>query len=193
MKKLITCVVIYSQCLTIHLGVVLGLLLLGTAGFSSVTDPSPNTRLRTCAEESLGVKILCDPAWQVTKQFSSVTLQVSQLENDQATVTIAKSLESGLLFEDLTPSALQNVYDYADHFKYSRLNLRQGKAVCVTGHPAAQPDTQLIDYFILKDTDLYRISFSVSPQQKFKDYGKLFEDMILSFEFLDVSGQNKLP
>jgi hypothetical protein len=152
----------------------------------------PLSGLTVCEEKDLGVKILCGAKWTTTKQFQKIVFEIRIEEEGGVTATIEKSRESGLFWEDLTPSALQYVYDYADHFKYTQLMLGLQKAVCIIGHPRSNSDTQLLDYFLLKEKNLYRVSFAVTPQTDFQEYEPLFENMIVSFEFLSDTAPEHL-
>ena len=56
-------------------------------------------------------------------------------------------------------------------------------AVLVMAQPLGFPDVQLVDYFVIKADDLYRISFSVTTKDRLKEYQPLFAQLIHSFEF----------
>lgn len=146
-----------------------------------------------CVESQLGIRIPCSPQWPVERGPRGITLRIRDTAQERVTLTIEKSRESGLLFEDLTPSALQYVYDYADHFRYSRTRLQGYLTVCIEGHPASREDLRIMDYFVLKDMTLYRMSFQVSPPARFEAYQPLFREMAGQFEFVESAATPDIP
>ena len=144
--------------------------------------------LTTCTHKGLGIKILCGPKWQLQPEETGLTLIITQSDQESTKVTVSKSKEAGLFYEDLIPSALQRVYGYADGFQYERSRLNERPMVKIVGALKSKPDEILMDYFLLAGTQLYRISFSVDSEQTLHRYEKLFDKLINSFDFIGFPG-----
>ncbi|MCR4336348.1 MAG: hypothetical protein NUV91_00880, partial [Candidatus Omnitrophica bacterium] len=80
--------------------------------------------------------------------------------------------------------ALQRVFKYQNSFKYTRTKLNWQEAILVKAYPKNDNNTVLVDWFLVKDRHLYRLSFSVSPKDNFPKYKSLFLAMANSFEFI---------
>lgn len=152
------------------------------AGRAQTTD---TVDLIECGDRNLEFKILCNPRWQTLRTELSLKMLVDQ-EGGQVSVTISKSEETGLTESDLTAPALQHVFGYDDGFKLARTRVGRRRAVRVEAHPRVQPELCLLDYFFIRDSRLYRVSYSAAGIEDFRRYLPLFAKMMRSFEFIQV-------
>lgn len=156
------------------------------AGPAAAQEPilPENIDWTTCAHKGLGFQILCGSRWPVQAEEQGINLVISQTEKEWVQVSISKSQEKGLFFEDLVPSAMQRVYGYADGFQYDRLDLNGRPTVKIVGMPQSEEKKIFMDYFLLAGTQLYRISFTADSGETLKRYEPLFMEMIKSFDFI---------
>lgn len=137
-----------------------------------------------CKDEVLNFQIPCGKDWSADMQSKSVKFNVVDTDSEKVTISISLWDESGLNFEDLTPSALQRVFNYSNSFKFDRVWFDPYQMVSVEGELLDNPDEYLLDYFSLRENLLYRISFSVYPKEKKLKYVDLFSVLISKFIFL---------
>ncbi|MCK5580127.1 MAG: hypothetical protein KAJ18_02525 [Candidatus Omnitrophica bacterium] len=144
----------------------------------------PDFMLTACHEKKLGVEILCDPEWEVQHDEKGISFDIRKTFEATVKATISKSKESGITLDDLTPSALQYVYDYADGFKFARVYINRQGARRIEAKLATDTNKYLMDFFLVHDsTHYYRISFSVIPKRKAYKYRELFIALAKSFRF----------
>lgn len=62
--------------------------------------------------------------------------------------------------------------------------LNAAPALHIEAHPAGRPREYLLDYFLLHDRYLYRISFHAETVHNFRRYQMLFLKMVNSFRFV---------
>ncbi len=160
---------------------------LGTASPENPATTATSIDLIECGDKKLEFKILCNPRWPTQRNTQSLKLIIDAAAQAEVAVTIYKSEEVGLAFSDLTPTALKRVFEYSDEFKYARTFVNGQKAVRVEAQPQGQPGTYLLDYFFIRDSHLYRISYAASNSGQFRKYLPLFAKMMRSFEFIDLS------
>ena len=142
-------------------------------------------RFTTCVDKNLGYIINCSPDWDLEVKPKSIMLVVSGEPQKIVTVTVTKFDESGLSLADLTPRALQNIFKYSDYFKVGKTTVAGQKGLIVLASPAFHPEVQLVDYLLIRNTNLYRVSFSVNTKKHFEEYKPLFVGLIRSFRFFD--------
>jgi len=160
---------------------------LSNSGFmaSSWAETADNAvELIDCGDRALQVKISCNPRWPTERKDTQLKMVISASGNDNVTVTISKWEEPALRFEDLNPAALQRVYAYADAFKYAKTRVNRRQAIRVEGHPQAALNTVLLDYFLLNNSYLYRISYAASSYPAYRKYLPVFVQMMRQFDFL---------
>jgi hypothetical protein len=137
-----------------------------------------------CGDRDLQIKILCNPRWPTTKKENQLSMILAQTESGEITVTVSKSFERGLDYQDLTPVALQRVYGYADYFKYARTRIDRKPVIRIEGHPRDNHGHHLLDYLLLQDTILYRVSYKASTYEDYRKYLPVFVKMMRNFDFL---------
>ena len=146
--------------------------------------PSEDLKLTDCIDKNLGYKIKCSRQWRLDTQPNGIVLLIHDEPNKLASLSINIHDETGLNFADLTPKALRRVFKYGDHFQMGKTKIGNKKAVVVLAQSEAFPDTQLLDYFMIQEGYLYRVSFSVNKKEFFEDFRNLFKEIIGGFEFL---------
>ncbi len=150
-------------------------------------DPSPTSvDLIECGDRKLAFKMFCNPRWQTSRKTLSLKLVIDGTPQREVSVTVSKSEEVGLSYEDLKPVALKRVFEYADEFKYAKTYVNWNRVIRVEAQPQGQPETYLLDYFLIRDSQLYRISYSAQSREQFRKYLPLFAEMMRSFEFINV-------
>ncbi len=143
----------------------------------------PQMPLIRCVDDGVGVSLLCSRDWTVRRSPLAVTWTLIDGPQEKVKISIAKSRESGLTYEDLVPSALQYVYGYADGFRYGTEKVRGRRAVVVEGFLKDDPDVTVKDYFIIDRSDLFRLRFSFSDKENFYRYELLFGKILNSLRF----------
>lgn len=140
-----------------------------------------------CGDKKMEFKILCNPRWPTRRNTQSLKLIVDASVDAEVSVTVSKSEEVGLAFSDLTPVALKRVFEYTDGFKYAKTFVSWKKAVRVEAQPQGMPETYLLDYFFIRDSHLYRVSYSAQSAGQFRKYLPLFAKMMRSFDFIQLA------
>lgn len=143
--------------------------------------------LTSCIDVNLGYKITCSPFWDLDTKPDGISLVLNDTPGQTVSVKISKWKETGVRMEDLTGPTLQYVFDYADFFIMGKTKIGDKPAVWVKAHHYDHPNTQLLDYFLINQTLLYRISFSVNTKEKFLNYEPLFDKLIESVDFFDAN------
>jgi len=155
--------------------------LLGPRVCSAQIDPQ--MRLIRCVDDDVGVSLLCAREWEVKRSPLTVTWTVADNPQEKVEISVAKSPESGLTYDNLVPSALQYVYGYADGFRFGQKKVRGRKMVIVEGVEADNPAMTVLDYFIIDQRDLYRIRYSYSAKDMLYRYRPLFTRTLNSLRF----------
>lgn len=164
---------------------VFGLIILSTSALAaSVPEASGNSekRLSVCREAEMGLKFSCDPAWAV--RFDHATDMFVISEEPEVVLTIAKEATSLVSLEQLTPSHLSVLGNYADGFSVERIRIDGMKALKVKAYDRSIPDMRVTDIYVIKDGYLYKLLFSVSPREAWRRYQFLLNDIVLSLRFL---------
>ena len=162
----------------------MAIILTGMTPASQAESP-PAVDLIECADRQLNFKILCNPRWPREREPLSLSLMISEPDERPVRLTVEQSPEPGLSLADLTPPALQRVYQYQDHFTFARTAIGGLPAVRVEGQPQGQDETYLLDYFLLNEATLYRVSYAAQTRAQFRRYLPLFSEMMRSFAVMD--------
>ncbi|MFA5260134.1 MAG: hypothetical protein WC450_02775 [Candidatus Omnitrophota bacterium] len=157
------------------------------AGISAEKPETTSIDLIECGDKKMEFKILCNPRWPTQRNTHSLKLIINASAHEEVSVTVSKSEEVGLTFADLTPTALKRVFEYTDKFKYAKTFVNWMKAVRVEAQPQGLPETYLLDYFFIRESRLYRISYSAGSAGQFRKYLPLFAKMMRSFEFIKLT------
>lgn len=142
-------------------------------------------RMTTCIDKNLGYRIKCSPDWKLETKPKSISLLINEQADQTVSMTVTQHEENGLTLADLTPKALKDVFRYAEHFRIGKTNIGKEKGVVVEAALADFPDVMVLDYYLIKDQFLYRISFSVNKRELYSEYKPLFRKLITSFVFFD--------
>jgi len=81
------------------------------------------------------------------------------------------------------------MFKYADGFRFKKLKEKGQIILVIEATHKKYPNIKLVDYFFIKDTYLYRLSFSVSQQKYFKNYASLFTQMAETFQFINTPAE----
>ncbi len=141
--------------------------------------------LNLCSDQKLGIKILCNPDWQLVTKQHNFTMIIEEDAQESVSVTIAKSDQKAGRLSELNRSVLQFLGGYEDFFKVESFKFGSRDALKVEGGLKESPDTQSLDYYLIHDGYLYMVLFSCHPKKHFVNYKKMFEEMIASFEFIE--------
>ncbi len=174
--------------LTMFLGILC--LLSGGTPNAPAGEPSPaaadKANLTSCIDKNLGFKIKCSPNWSRDARPHELLFLIENKPNHVVVLTVAKFQKKDLELKDLTPIYLRSRFHYTHDFKMGDSQIAGRKAIVAIAQPLGYPGVQLLDYYVVKGADLYRISFSVNTRNRYKDYEPLFSELIHSFEFLPV-------
>ena len=150
-------------------------------------EAAPKTKaveLIECGDRRLAFKILCNPKWPVTRDENFLRMEIGA-GTAKAYVTVSQSEESGIDHTDLNASALQRVYHYVDGFKYAKTKVHWRKAVRIEGQWKSVPNIHLLDYFVIRDKRLIRVSYSAWSKKTYYKYLPVFAAMMRSFDFIE--------
>ena len=137
-----------------------------------------------CGDRDLQFKILCNPKWTNTRTDNDLTMVLAKTSVGDVTVSVSRSIERGIVFTDLTPEAVQRVYGYGDFFKYAKTKIHGQRAVRIEGHPHGNRNRCLLDYLLVNDFHLYRVSYLAPDYVQYRRYLPVFVQMMRQFEFL---------
>ena len=155
----------------------------------SVSSPGLNnivqSELFPCQDDELGVRLLCNPEWQLETDKNATLLIISS--NPAVTLTIAKQKSPIVFIEQLNPSLLMELGQYKEGFQIEEILLAHQKAIKVKGFYEAYPEIRLLDYYLVHDSLLYMIYFSVNPKESWEDYQFLFKKIIDSLSFVSAA------
>ncbi len=141
----------------------------------------------TCTDKNLGFKIKCSPKWGQEIQKHSLIFILKDKPYNVATLSITRFPNSDTKLDDLTPSRLQKSFHYAQNFRFGPSKVADEKALVVVATLQQFPNVQILDYFVMKKKDLYRISFTVHTKNRYAEYKDLFGEIVRSFQFIPLS------
>ena len=150
------------------------------------TQPSTKTfNLHICRDEALGIRLLCDPDWELQSDPNAILIIISS--EPQVTLTIGKSKESVHSLTQLTRPILQEIGQYATWFTTKKVRLDDVDTIKVEGYLKEYPENRIEDYYLIRDSSLYTILFSVDPEGNWQSYESLFKRILSSIEFIPIS------
>jgi hypothetical protein len=146
-------------------------------------QPSP---LTACIDKNLGFKIKCDPNWPRNVQAEGLQFLLANRPLDVATLSITRYPGLKWTLQDLTPTVLRLKFHYTKDLRIGQTKVGGNKAIAVHSQPLGYPEVQMTDYFLIRDDDLYRVSFTASARLRQKEHEPLFAELIRSFEFVQM-------
>ena len=149
-------------------------------------SPIKTVALHECKDQTLGLQFLCNPDWELEAHDQSMLIIISS--DPAVTLTISKAKSPVIFFEQLTDTALKEMGQYVDGFTKEKVQIAGENATKVMGYSIGYPEIRLLDFYFLRDFELYSILFSVNPKEKFSDYESLFISIITSIQFLNKKG-----
>ena len=150
----------------------------------STVSSSSIVSLNECTDSKLKVHFSCNPDWELQTEHNTMLIIIFQ--KPLVTMTVGKSDTHVLFVEQLTKDNLQEMGQYAEGFTIEKGTLAGENAVRVSGFPKDHPEVKFLDYYILHDLHLYSVLFSVSPKERWNDYGALFNKILQSFAFSET-------
>ena len=139
-------------------------------------DSSHTTNLKRCVNEKIGFRIKCSKDWDIKPMPQVVFFVISK--QPRVVVTIDKSKTSKTLDELNIPKI--------NPFGKTSRSMVDGQEAIRTDIDTPWGD-HMLDLYVIKDSYLYTINFTVNPGSQWKDYSPIFEEMISSFQFLEKS------
>ncbi len=138
--------------------------------------------LQPCKDNKVGLKLLCNQDWKLREEEETLFMVIF---NDPAvTLTISKSQTFYSSLDQLTDPILQVLGQYGPGFTTQRFSVGGQEALEVDGYAEQYPEIRLRDYYLIHNSQLYSLLFSVNPRERWEDYQSLFEKIIRSVEFL---------
>ena len=138
--------------------------------------------LHSCEDIKLGVKFLCDPAWELKTDTDMFMIILSN--DPSVTFTVSKVKTDLKTIEGLTRPVLQEMGGYADFFQRQIVQVAGHDAIEVVSNPVGHDDVQLWDYYVISKGDLYGFLFFVQPKESLGQYQELFKEIKESISFL---------
>ncbi len=150
------------------------------------TQPSVQRfNLHICRDEKLGIRLLCDPDWELQADPNAILIIISS--EPQVTLTIGKSKESVNSLTQLSRPILQEIGQYAASFTTQKVRLDNIDTIKVEGHLKEYPENRIEDYYLIRNSSLYTILFSVDPEDQWQNYESLLKRILSSIEFIPIS------
>lgn len=130
--------------------------------------------LHLCADRRLGVELLCNRSWQQDVDRKEAVMMVIQ-QDPAVLLTVARINEPVTGIDELTEAMVRMLGQYANGFKYTRLEVNGLPAVKVEGFSQDFPEMRLMDYYVVHDYRVYSFMFSVNPKDEWPNYSVLFD------------------
>lgn len=146
------------------------------------TDTSKEDLL-TCKDEELGVRLLCNPDWELQTDKETILIIISS--DPAVTLTIARQKTPLISVEQLSNTLLTELGQYEEGFDTERIHLAGQEAIKVKGFYKSYPQIRLLDYYLIHNSSLYMVLFSVNPKEKWDDYKFLIKRITESLSFLE--------
>ncbi len=150
---------------------------------SSSPDMSSEEKLQICKDEELGVKLLCNPDWELQTGKEAILIIISS--DPAVTLTIARQKSPIVSLEQLSNSLLTELGQYEEGFDTERTRLANQEAIKVKGFYKNYSQVRLLDYYLVHDSFLYMILFSVNPKEEWDHYKFLIKKVAESLSFID--------
>ena len=141
--------------------------------------------LRLCSDEELGLRFLCDPAWTVLSGKEKIILVAG--EDPTAVIALRFNKTTIRYLEQLGCEKLEAMGHYQTGFVRQRVPLVGKEAIAVKGVDRKDHSVRLLDYYFLKGSKLYSLSFSLNPAQSWDQWAALFSRVAESLEFIPDS------
>ena len=148
----------------------------------AIADTSKEDLL-TCKDEELGVRLLCNPDWELQTDKETILIIISS--DPAVTLTIARQKTPLISVEQLSNTLLTELGQYEEGFDTERIHLAGQEAIKVKGFYKSYPQIRLLDYYLIHNSSLYMVLFSVNPKEKWDDYKFLIKRITESLSFLE--------
>lgn len=142
---------------------------------------SKDKELVPCWDEARGVKIMCNPNWQIFENDDTIIYVISK--NPDASLIINKRPTDIKFIGQLNREYISASGQYQDDFKTDYAKLAKRNAIVVKGFYKPNPKVKLLDYYLLYNSNLYSFLFSVNPKEDWENYRLLIKHIIENLEF----------
>ena len=139
--------------------------------------------LHTCRDDQFGVKFLCDTNWELEIHDDAVLLIISS--DPAVTMTVAKTATPLTYLSQMNIKFLEDMGNYSDGFQTEQTRLAGHDAVKVKAFSREFPEVRVLDYYILRDKNLYSVLFSVNPKEEWERYKFFIKQIVDSFSFIE--------
>jgi len=160
------------------------LLSCSTAGAqtNNTQGKAQNFDLQTCKNEKYQLEYLCDPSWEVAEGENSVFIIISS--EPAITVTILKAESPFAVLGQISHEVLKGWEQYADGFKKDEGQFAGQNAIIIKAFSSEFPEVRLLDYYVIHDSFLYNVLFSINPKTEWDNYKFLIKQISDSFQFI---------
>ena len=139
-------------------------------------------RLNNCSEQNLRIHFLCDFAWRDQNENSDVVFYAINA-NPVVKLKIAKIPIEILYIQELSREKLEAIGQYMQGFAVEDTEVAGYSALKIKAFSSKDPQIRLLDYYFVRDNNLYTLMFSVNPKGDWNDYKFLFREIVRSFTF----------
>lgn len=146
---------------------------------------SDKFNLVTCGDDTIGVKFLCNPDWDIHAEQNAIQMIVSN--EPIITATILKGKTKLVSLEQLTKEVFMRQDRYEEGFQIERVIIAGRDALLVKGFSNIDPDTRYSDYYVIKNKFLYSFLFSLRPKSQWGRFKFLIKKVSDSISFLKYS------
>ncbi|MEW5894961.1 MAG: hypothetical protein AB1650_04290 [Candidatus Omnitrophota bacterium] len=151
--------------------------------FLSLADKGrASEKLFSCRDPEMGVRFKCSPNWQI--MFDGNTDLFVIEEEPEVLLTIIREPSRLISLSELTTDRLQSFGHYADGFQRESILINEIPAVKVKAFDRASSDIRLTDIYLIRNGYLYKILFSVAPQNEWSKYQFVLQEVLKEFSFL---------
>ncbi|MBU0469715.1 MAG: hypothetical protein KKD07_00970 [Candidatus Omnitrophica bacterium] len=151
-----------------------------------------SSELITCSIDKFGIRFLCDPHWDIQDIDDNIFVTISKTPS--VILTFAK-IDSKIAFsQQISLEFLKQRNLYSDGFKMEDVKFAGKNAIKVKAFSKTEPNMRRSDYFLINDSSLYGILFSVYPKESWEDFKfiiKTVEDSIFFIEKSDPENRKE--
>ena len=139
--------------------------------------------LTLCGDEYLGIKILCNPNWEIEKGEGVIKFFISRTPKESLTISRVKSPLK--LTGQLDKEKVSELGAYPSNFKYEYAPLASQQAVKVDAVSSNSLREHRQDYYIVYDQFLYMLYFSIVSDEAWEKDKFMIKEMVKSFRFTE--------
>jgi len=138
--------------------------------------------LNDCWDDGLGVIFLCDYIWE--KKETNANAMFFVVNSDPSVTFKMIKINADILFvRQLNRDKLKSIGQYNDGFMTEEAEVAGFKAIKVKAFARDDHDTRLLDYYFVRNKNLYAVMFLVTPKEKWDNYKFVFQKIVSSLKF----------